>query len=247
MLVQFEQGTRSCKLDLDTYFDLTIAINKTGNVNCYYLDDPQFVYFESPEFSGNLSAGGSVNCEKISLYPHASGTHTECALHVVQVDFDMRHVRIPVLQWCRLITANPEKINGDDVITVASISQAADRQESEAIIIRTLPNGLEKLHKNYSGTNPPFFDPEALTYLRQLGYKHILTDLPSIDRESDEGRLAAHKQWFLENGVAVPDRTITELVYIHDEVKDGVYVLNMQAPKMQTDAVPSKIWIFTCS
>jgi arylformamidase len=247
MLIQFEHGTGSCRLDLKTYYDLTIAINKTGNVNCYYLEDPQFSYFESPEFSGNLNAGGSVNCEKISLYPHASGTHTECALHVVPVDFDMRHVVIPVLQWCRLISVNPEKINGDDVLTVASIAQAAHREGSEAIIIRTLPNTGEKLHKNYSGTNPPFFDPEALAYLRDLGYKHILTDLPSIDRESDEGRLAAHKQWFLENGVATPDRTITELVFINDEVKDGMYVLNMQVPKIQTDAVPSKIWIFPCN
>ncbi len=246
MLVQFEHDSRNYRFDIDKYYDLTIAINKSGNVNCYYLDPPHFAYFESAGFSGNLNAGGSVNCERISLYPHASGTHTECALHVVKVDFDMRDIEIPVFQLCRLMTVIPEKRDGDEVITMESVSHINVPDICEAIIVRTLPNTVEKLHKNYSDTNPVFFDPEVLNHLKLMGYRHILTDLPSVDKESDEGRLAAHKKWFLLDGVAEKNRTITELIYIRNEVEDGLYVLNMQVPKIETDAVPSKILIFPC-
>ncbi len=246
MLLQFEHVTGQKKVDLNHFHDLTIAVNKSGNVNCYYLDAPAFSYFESPEFSGSLAAGGSVNCERISLYPHASGTHTECALHVTPADFDMRHVDIPVLQWCRLISITPEQRDGDAVITMRSIAQLSNPDHCTALIVRTLPNTNEKLLKNYSGSNPPYFDPEVLVQLRSLGFKHLLTDLPSIDRESDEGRLAAHKCWFMANFVASRDMTVTELIYAADHVKDGLYALNMQVPKVETDAVPSKILIFPC-
>jgi arylformamidase len=230
---------------MDHCHDLSIAVNKSGNVNCYYLEDPSFTYFESPEFSGNLNAGGSVNCERISLYPHASGTHTECALHVAKVDFDMRHVRIPLLQLCRLLTVTPEKMEGDAVIT-KNILKHDNPEQCSAIIVRTIPNSDEKLRKNYSASNPAYFEPSVLGYLKNLGYKHIITDLPSIDKESDEGRLAAHKQWFLTEGVASRDMSITELIYAGEHVKDGLYVLSMQMPEMETDAVPSKILIFPC-
>jgi hypothetical protein len=82
--------------------------------------------------------------------------------------------------------------------------------------------------------------------LQGLGFKHVLTDLPSIDKESDEGRLAAHKNWFLVNGNAPLDRTITELIYVPNSIADGNYVLNIQVPKIETDAVPSRILVYPC-
>jgi arylformamidase len=246
MWVQFEHEAHTYRLNLDQGLDLTIGINKSGNVGCYYLDPPAFTYYDSPEFTGSLEKGGSVNCEKISLYAHASGTHTECALHVVPVDFDMRHTEIPVLQMSRLVSVIPEKRDGDEVITRESMAHLRNPEACPALIVRTLPNTLEKLRKDYSGTNPVYFDPEVLAMLRNMGFRHLLTDLPSIDRESDEGRLAAHKLWFLDHGVAARNVTVTELIYVDDRIADGLYVLNMQVPKIETDAVPSRILIFPC-
>lgn len=246
MKVQLQHNGKPYQIDLNRSLDISIAIRKSSNVNCYFLEDPTFAYFESPQFSGNLSAGGSVNCEKIALYPHASGTHTECALHVANVDFDMRHIQIPALQLCKLITVQPV-ISGDDkIINKEALGINDNTDQFEAIVVRTLPNESDKLHKNYSDTNPVYFDPEVLSLLKNLGFKHILTDLPSIDKESDEGRLSAHKNWFLIDGIAPKDRSITELIYIENNIQDGVYGLSMQVPSLQTDAVPSRILLYPC-
>jgi hypothetical protein len=41
--------------------------------------------------------------------------------------------------------------------------------------------------------------------------------------------------------------TITELIYVSEEVTDGLYVLNLQVPNLRTDAVPSRPILFACS
>lgn len=246
MWIQFEHSSGKSKIDTTVFHDLSIAIQKDNNVNCYYLDNPVFSYFKSNEFSGSLADGGSVNCEKIALYPHASGTHTECALHVAAVDFDMRHIQIPAFMLCKLITIEPMQIDDDKVLHISQFESLKNDNKSDAIIVRTKPNSTVKKHQNYSGSNPAYFDPEVLVFLKELGFKHLLTDLPSIDKESDEGRLSAHKNWFLTNGIAPKDRTITELIFVDDAIQDGIYALNIQIPTIETDAVPSRILLYPC-
>ena len=36
------------------------------------------------------------------------------------------------------------------------------------------------------------------------------------------------------------DKTITELVYVHDSIKDGEYILQIQIISLENDASPSK-------
>jgi kynurenine formamidase len=241
MIVQITFQNKALQVDLNQAIDISIPINKDNNVNCYHLDNPSFSYFENEFFSGNLAKGGSVNCEKISFYPHASGTHTECALHVAQVDFDMRHVQIPALQMAQVISVKPLEINNDKVISEDCLKDIQIHSDIDVLLIRTQPNPQEKLNKNYSDTNPPYFEPAFSNYLKTLGIKHIITDLPSIDKESDNGALAAHKNWFLDGGEAKVKRTITELVFIPSDLSDNLYAINMQVPAIQTDAVPSRI------
>ena len=246
MRIEFEHPFGKTAIDDSRSYDLSISINKRKSVSCYFLDPPIFRYFESPEFSGNLDGGGSVNCERIGFYAHASGTHTECALHVLKAEFDMRHIQIPPLIRCKLISITPEHIGDDHVITLNNISTLTNKEQMEAIIFRTLPNGLDKLNRDYSGSNPAYFDPAVLLHLRALGFDHLLCDLPSIDRESDEGKLSAHKNWFSENGIPDKRKTITELIYVEDHIPDGNYVVNMQFPAIETDAVPSRVFLYPC-
>jgi hypothetical protein len=63
--------------------------------------------------------------------------------------------------------------------------------------------------------------------------------MPSVDRESDEGKLAFHHAFW--NVPENPnDKTITELIYVNDEITDGLYILEMQMAPFENDASPSR-------
>jgi arylformamidase len=231
------------KLNSNRFYDLSIPIQKNTNVNCYHLESPAFSYYDSPEFCGSLDKGGSVNCEKMSFYAHASGTHTECALHVLKTSVNMLNISLPLLIKAKLITVKPSEIGEDKVINAALFEGVLDNTDAKAIVIRTIPNSIEKRTHNYSSTNPPFIHTDAISLFNQLGFEHLITDLPSIDKEQDGGLLAAHKLWF---GDGTAHKTITELIYAPDDIPDGDYFVSIQAPKIETDAVPSKILLYSC-
>jgi kynurenine formamidase len=148
-----------------------------------------------------------------------------------------------------LISVQPEKIQHESeedlVITKAVLAeQLSETIQVEALIIRTLPNLKEKQSKNYSATNPPYISIDCLELLNKCGVKHLLIDLPSVDRESDGGKLAFHHGfWQVPNNPQF-DKTITELIYVPDEVKDGEYLLNLQVAPFDNDAAPSRPVIF---
>ena len=50
---------------------------------------------------------------------------------------------------------------------------------------------------------------------------HLLLDLPSVDREEDDGVLAAHHAFWDFPRTTDLQRTITELLFVPDEVRDG--------------------------
>jgi hypothetical protein len=81
--------------------------------------------------------------------------------------------------------------------------------------------------------------------------KHLLVDLPSLDPLSDEGRLLAHRIfWDVPPGsrdLPAPEacrRTVTELIFVPDDVPDESYFLSIQVPHIVSDAVPSRPILF---
>jgi len=79
----------------------------------------------------------------------------------------------------------------------------------------------------------------------------LLVDLPSIDRLFDEGRLSNHRIfWNVEAGKFETNRatrlnsTVSELVYIPNEVEDGEYLLNLQIAPFESDASPCRPLLF---
>ena len=150
-----------------------------------------------------------------------------------------------------LISVVPELQGEDLVITRDSISTALDVTLKlgvlkEALIIRTLPNFKIKKSLKYSNTNPAYLSEKAARFIRESGIKHLLIDLPSVDKEKDDGKLLAHKAFWNVTDVnnlnadARLDCTITEMVFVADEVADGSYLLNLQIASFENDASPSK-------
>jgi kynurenine formamidase len=114
----------------------------------------------------------------------------------------------------------------------------------EVLIIRTKPNDHSKTNRQYSGTNFPYLTLSAMQRIVDAGVQHLLIDLPSVDREEDGGALAAHHLFW--NVPTEPNfqKTITELIYVPNEIADGMYVLNLQVSNFANDAAPSRPMLF---
>jgi hypothetical protein len=68
--------------------------------------------------------------------------------------------------------------------------------------------------------------------------------MPSIDKEVDGGVLAAHHEFWNYPSQARSHKTITEFIYVPNEVDDGTYLLNLQIASFENDASPSKPVIY---
>jgi kynurenine formamidase len=140
----------------------------------------------------------------------------------------------------KLISLEPEERGGDRVISEAQIRKNLQENKVEALIIRTMPNYIDKRTKKYSNTNWPYLEENAAKYIRECGIKHLLVDLPSVDKEKDEGKLLAHKAFWDHPKNTRFDATITELIYVPNKIEDGDFILNLQIASFENDATPSK-------
>lgn len=239
-------------LDLSKPIDISIPItNDDKNPIAWYIEKPVIEPVVFGEWIGKVSEGSSTNFNNIFFNPHGHGTHTECLGHITREFYSINQCLKQFFFSAGLISITPENIDGDLVITSKSISTALDVTfklgvPKEALIIRTLPNLEEKKHRNYSHTNPPYLSEEAAIFIREIGIKHLLIDLPSVDREEDEGKLLAHKAfWNIKNVTNLNDDarlgcTITEMIFVPNEIPDGYYLLNIQIASFENDASPSK-------
>lgn len=219
------------------------------NVRAWYVSPPVIEPVRENGWVGSVAEGGSVNFRNIQFNPHGHGTHTECLGHITSEVHSVNGIIDKLLYNALVITVMPEirlQADGsvDRVITAASISSQLEGLTSEALLIRTLPNDEGKKHLNYSDTNPAYCDVNILPLLDELGVVHLLVDTPSVDREKDEGKLAFHHGfWGVPNEQRF-DRTITEMIFIPDEVLDGEYMLNLQTAPFVNDATPSRPVLF---
>jgi len=126
------------------------------------------------------------------------------------------------------------------------VPRSRHRQFLQALVIRTLPNSPDKKTRTHSGNNPAFFSFEAMEALCSLGVEHLLIDLPSVDREEDDGLLPTHHLfWGVPQGTHACEgpkshKTITEMIFVPEGVQDGRYVLDLQIPHFLLDAAPSR-------
>lgn len=239
-LVTFQFNNTEYTIDLSKPLDISIPL-KTGkdNPNAWYIDPPKIEPVVMGDWIGNIKQGASTNFNNIAFNPHAHGTHTECVGHITEEFFSINDCLKTFFFTAEVISIRPEKHNEDYVITKQQLKEKMLRKP-EAIVIRTIPNTSDKLTKQYSHTNPPYLEEEATIYLRELGIKHLLIDQPSVDKEEDGGALVSHNAFWNTAGKTRLNATITEFIYVSDEIEDGLYVLNLQIASFHNDASPSK-------
>lgn len=240
-------------VDLNQPIDLSTKIkSENDNLAAWYVSPPKITPVKDGDFVGSVALGGSVNFREITFNPHGHGTHTESVGHIDKSIYPITEALKTFHFYAYLISVKPTvwKKNegtreiGDQIITLNLIKAVIDNYTPEALLIRTTPNTDEKLSKNYSSTNPPYLCDEAASYMARHGVKHLLIDLPSVDKEVDNGELKAHKAFWLYPENTRYNCTITELFYAPVEINDGEYLLNLQTASFENDASPSKPILF---
>lgn len=234
-------------IDTSKGLDISIPLsNDENNPLAWYVDKPVFEPVRAEGFVGLVSEGASTNFRNIFFNPHGHGTHTECLGHITEEIHSINKNLNEAFFTAEVITISPEKRWNeqdqlwDEVISKDQIEKAITSEKVEAIVLRTLPNEIEKKHRNYSSTNPPYLDVSCVEVLNDKQVKHFLIDLPSVDRENDEGKLLFHHAFWQVPQNPQFNKTITEFIYVADEVKDGRFLLNLQTAPFENDASPSR-------
>jgi arylformamidase len=231
---------------IDTAEGIDCSIPLRGsdeNPRAWYVDPPVIEPVRTAEWTGAVAEGGSVNFRNIRFNPHGHGTHTECLGHITETVHSVNGKIADALLKAYVVSVRPaERKNPDGltdkVITAQELSLPDER--FDALLIRTLPNSSDKLSMSWSDKNAPYLDLSFIALLEKCGVKHLLLDLPSVDREKDNGELAFHHAFWKVPASPDHEKTITELIFVPDEAEDGAYVLNLQTAPFENDATPSR-------
>lgn len=242
MQFEFNKNGKTYTAQFDVFHDLSIPIDTNGPL-AWYLNQPEIEAVRDENWVGVVAEGGSVNFRNIHFNPHGHGTHTEGPGHVEPTVYSIDRAVKSYHVFASVITVEPEVLeNGDQVITWEMLKKDVESVQPEAVIIRS--SAEDRRNKNWSNTNPTYLQASAAKELANHNVLHILVDLPSVDREQDEGRLEAHKAfWNIPDNVRM-EATITELIHVPADVKDGTYLLNLQIGPFVNDAAPSRPIIF---
>jgi len=234
------------KLEVDLWDPIDISIPlraTTNNVTAWYVSPPRIEPVVMGDWIGDVNKGAGVNFRDVYINPHGHGTHTECVGHISKENYSLNQCLKTFMFFAELITVEPVSEGDDKIITKEQLINSC-KYKTDALIIRTLPNDDSKLTRQYSATNPPYVYNEATKWMVERGIKHLLIDTPSIDREKDEGKLLAHHEFWKYPHQTREDCTITEMIYIPQNIPDGLYLLNIQITALENDASPSKPVIY---
>tara|TARA_B100000900_G_scaffold416251_1_gene450572 strand:+ start:7475 stop:8215 length:741 start_codon:yes stop_codon:yes gene_type:complete len=227
------------QVDLSQPIDISIPLkNGTSNPTAWHVPALKMEPVVMGDWIGEVKQGGSVNFFNIAFNPHGHGTHTESVGHISIEKHSINQCVQQFFFTAEVKSVTPQQKGEDRIITLESIRKKWI--STEAIVIRTLPNSKEKLCRQYSNSNPPYLQKEAAEFLKEQGVKHLLIDLPSVDKEVDGGVLEAHHAFWDHPENTRLDCSITELIFVPDEVKDGSYLLNLSFAPFDNDASPSR-------
>lgn len=237
----FEINERNVIVDFSQPIDISLPLSTNpNNASAWYVDPVEITAVKGDGFIGSVKDGGSVNFRDINFNPHGNGTHTECVGHISKEDYSVNQNLNQFMFWAQVVSIEPRRVNEDFVIELDQVKEVEILEQTVAIVLRTLPNDEFKKQKQYSNTNPPYLGQGVMEHLVQRGINHFLIDLPSVDREFDNGVLRAHHAFWEYPDNTQKHKTITELIYVPNHVVDGEYLLNLQIAPFENDASPSK-------
>ncbi|MEY3387059.1 MAG: hypothetical protein RIR53_1870 [Bacteroidota bacterium] len=233
--------------DLDHVVDISLPITPDESLNAFSLPTAQFEPFRVGGFVGSIEEGGPVRCDVVTLAPHGNGTHTECVGHIAGRRFTVDECMRDLVDTATLVSVELEMSGGDLVVSREALERAWPKASASTLIIRTLPNDPSKRTRRWSASNPPYIHIEAMHLIVERGVRHLMVDLPSVDREEDAGALVAHHRFWQWPHEPRLDCTITELIFVPDTIPDGTYAVMFNVAPFHGDAAPSRPVLMTAS
>ena len=257
----FDKAGKSLEVDFSKGIDISIPLDFNGDQpNTYGVKKATSAPFKDDQFIGDTREGGPCNFETYSITTHCNGTHTECIGHITNERISILNSLNEELIPATLISITPKNIQESYIPKLCADDLLISKEDLEshlsnvnpsflqAVIIRTLPNSISKIKRNYMKEEPSFFSIDAMKYIVDLGVNHLLVDIPSVDRLLDDGYLSAHNIFWETKGKKFNQyakyKTITEMIFVDDDIKDGSYLLNLQIPPFVSGASPSSPIIY---
>ena len=246
MIAEITHKGRTFRVDLTRPLDLSMPLHAgPDQARAWWIDPLTMEPVRNGDTVYAVKAGAPVNFRTIRFNPHGHGTHTESVGHITPEVHPVGELLKRYFFTAQLVSLLPETRRAPDgrtdhVVTLEQLRQVVNDRPPEALVLRTLPNDPGRTSKDWSGSNPCYLQSSACAWLRSIGVKHLLLDLPSVDREDDGGLLAAHHAFWDFPATVDLERTITELINVPAEVRDGEFLLELQLPRFINDAAPSR-------
>ncbi|NNE05037.1 MAG: cyclase family protein [Xanthomonadales bacterium] len=259
MIATIDWRGRGLTVHLDQGVDLSVTLNPDGPQPSFFAGAPARAEpLKAPGYVGSVAGGGSCNADVLSYVPHCHGTHTECIGHLQARPAMLLDTIDQQPCLAQLVTLQPvspgatqeyyvEELPAEEqLMTRADLESqiGTDVPSADALVVRTAPNPIQKRSTDYAAAPPyPVFSQQAMQWLSGGHWKHLLIDLPSLDRAHDGGRLVNHRLWWrIDSQEPNPahKRSVTEMIYVPDELADGIYWLELQLQPLASDAVSSR-------
>src|SRR5688500_17520123 len=151
MIATIFHAGKEYKVDFFKPIDISMPLSTDKqSASAWYVEPMKLDPVRMGDWVGVVNQGGSVNLRNVTFNPHGNGTHTECVGHISKEFFSINKTLERFFFVAELITVLPSQIeNGDFVITRSQLeNHLTDCGKPEAVIIRTLSNGLTKLITN---------------------------------------------------------------------------------------------------
>lgn len=227
---------------------------ETRSPNAFHLSPitAKTVEFEG-QFIGDVRRGGSCNVDTLQYVPHGI-THLETSAHILNPDAVPPTVKdIPLENLSGIVYLMDLSHLGTQ--KGESIPRDVVREKLEKI---TLPVSMLALKTrasllpqayDFSGKDFLSLAPETAKVIHDYRSPNridcLILDLPSIDPESDGGKLSAHRNFFglPLPGIEVEDREKRALVELawFGGLEEGYYYAVITPPRFETHAVSTGI------
>jgi kynurenine formamidase len=236
--VVFQPGTKASNA-----FSLPVINSKTLEVG--------------DQFIGDVNRGGSCNVDILSYVPHGI-THIETAAHILSPESQPCFVdEIPpgylsgIVYLLDLTQPGPGLMPGEEPGQQVPWKAVAEklRQNKLPISMLAIKTKASLLPADYDFSGKDFLSISREAAKGIHDYKYpitcLLLDLPSIDPETDEGKLLAHRGYFGlsltgHKGEDGEKRALVELAWF-SEVEAGYYYADITPPRFRTNAVATGI------